>query len=77
MNRTDHHPPQHDAGRPGTVAPVSVRTTDVLWLLLVLCVVANAVASGAGAALAVHAVLGTVAAVSGSLLVVRAVRSRR
>jgi hypothetical protein len=49
----------------------------LLWLLLVLGVVANTVASYAGAGLGVHLACGAVTGVTAAVLVVRRLKGRR
>ena len=62
-------------------APPGVSRADLvrflLWLLLVLSVVANTVASSAGAGLGTHLACGAVTALTAAVLVVRRLKGRR
>ena len=80
MTNSDTHPltavdSSSGAPSPGISRGQVVRT--LLWTVLVISVVANAVASFADAGTSVHLACGVVTAISGGILVVSAVRRRR
>lgn len=67
--------PHDDDPPPGVSRADLVRF--LLWLLLVLSVVANTVASSAGAGLGTHLACGAVTALTAAVLVVRRLKGRR
>ncbi|WP_399886781.1 hypothetical protein ACGH7X_20125 [Streptomyces sp. BBFR51] len=74
--RTDPDPGDGDGDGPDAVSRGDVLRT-LLWAVVVLSVVANMVASFAGASVLVHLACGVVTALAAGTLVLRGLRGRR